>query len=329
MANPLYEAFLKHPEDAHTAPEKTEKAPDVPLPEQEVLIALVRNYLCSPNPPKDEDIPPELQDSDAFREIVDIFMALRKILVDLARGSLEDPVQLRGFMGGNLKALQANLRHLTWQAEQVANGDFTQKVAFLGSFSKAFNRMVTCLKENHDQLVMREQRFWQQANHDTLTGLPNRLLAEDRLMQHIALAQRADQCVAVMLIDMDEFKLVNDTFGHIAGDNYLKEVARRLQSSMRATDTAARIGGDEFIVVLSCESPHKRDTAEEIVKRIYASFAKPLDEPGASLPLIRASIGIAFYPEDGYDWETLLESADIAMYRAKESGGDRYEFFEE
>ena len=160
-------------------------------------------------------------------------------------------------------------------------------------------------------------RLTHQAHHDALTGLPNRVLLEDRLTQSLAQAKRNQQQVALLFVDLDGFKGVNDTLGHAAGDTLLKQVAARLAWAVRASDTLARMGGDEFAIVLN----DVRDTpsAMRVGEKLLESLAAPFPLEGRELR-ISASIGLAFYPEDGLDADTLLRHADVAMYRAKASG---------
>lgn len=163
------------------------------------------------------------------------------------------------------------------------------------------------------------------ANHDALTGLPNRALLEDRLSQAILYAQRYDRWVTVLFIDLDNFKLVNDTLGHNAGDELLKTVAARMVECVRATDTVVRLGGDEFVIVLS-DPPGNIDLISEAVQRIRVAIAEPIELGNHRLGAT-ASIGIANYPKDGANPNTLLANADAALYRAKEFGRDNFQFY--
>lgn len=164
------------------------------------------------------------------------------------------------------------------------------------------------------------------AAHDTLTGLPNRKLFNDRLSQTFALAHRSDSSMALMFIDLDRFKWVNDTFGHAAGDELLKEVANRIPSCLREGDTIARLGGDEFTVILT--QPGSRADIEQVAARILNSLTTPFDLPGAPNTEISGSIGIAVYPEHGESAAQLLLYADRAMYDAKNSGRAMYRFWQ-
>jgi len=163
------------------------------------------------------------------------------------------------------------------------------------------------------------------ATHDPLTGLPNRVLLDDRLMQAIAHAERDANQFAVLVIDLDRFKLVNDSLGHRAGDELLNEVARRLSGVVRNIDTVARVGGDEFVLVVS-PSPERQD-AEYVAQRVIEVLQAPARISGVDLR-ISPSIGIAFYPADGASTEALMVNADAAMYCAKQRGRNNVQHFE-
>jgi diguanylate cyclase (GGDEF)-like protein/PAS domain S-box-containing protein len=163
-----------------------------------------------------------------------------------------------------------------------------------------------------------------QAYHDLLTGLPNRALFKDRLGQAIVHAKRHGQTLATLFLDMDRFKVVNDTLGHLVGDGLLQAVAQRLRGSLREGDTLSRIGGDEFMLLL----PHirTRDNAAYIADKILASLKQPFHIEGHEI-FVGISIGIAVFPDDGDTIESLVKHADIAMYHAKDSGRNDYKFF--
>ena len=169
-----------------------------------------------------------------------------------------------------------------------------------------------------------EQRISYMASHDNLTNLPNRTLLQDRIEQTLVHNKRRDQLAAVLFIDLDKFKIINDTLGHDVGDGLLKEVASRLVSGVRNEDTVARQGGDEFIIML-CTINHPGD-AGIIAQKLISSLTQPFYIHGKELH-IGASIGIAIYPDDGDSMELLLKNSDIAMYHAKESGRGNYQYF--
>jgi diguanylate cyclase (GGDEF)-like protein len=158
------------------------------------------------------------------------------------------------------------------------------------------------------------------AHHDPLTGLPNRRLVQDRMERALQLARRNKEQFAVMVVDLDRFKVINDTYGHATGDEVLRAVAARLGASIRKADTVARHGGDEFIVLL----PELRQAQDalSVAEKVIAGVSAPIDVEGR-LYHVGASVGLAVYPEDAGDVEELLRRADDAMYVAKQSGGNR------
>ena len=162
------------------------------------------------------------------------------------------------------------------------------------------------------------------AHHDDLTGLPNRLLFSYQLLQALARAQRTDGSVGVLFLDLDRFKIINDTLGHDAGDNVLRQMATHLRECVRATDTLARVGGDEFTLVV--ENFADAQELGAIAQNLLMAMARPLTISGQEYHL-SGSIGIAIYPKDGADSSSLLKNADIAMYRAKASGKNNYQFY--
>ena len=163
-----------------------------------------------------------------------------------------------------------------------------------------------------------------QNNRDPLTGLANRNLLRDRLGQAIAFAARASQAIWVLFVDLDRFKFINDSLGHLAGDELLKKIAERLEGAVRETDTVARLGGDEFVLLL----PEHGDCALStvIVQRIMDAIAQPLTIEGHEF-FLTCSIGVSAFPADGNEVETLIKHADIAMYRAKELGRSNFQFY--
>lgn len=173
------------------------------------------------------------------------------------------------------------------------------------------------MKRAHDRLGF-------QAGHDPLTGLPNRSLLSDRLQQAISYAERYGSQVAVAYLDLDKFKGINDRLGHKTGDHLLVEVAQRLLSCVRESDTVARLGGDEFVVIFYDQA--NENAAMHAMQRILDRIAEPINVDGYSLTS-SCSIGFACYPQDGCDADTLLKNADAAMYRAKELGRNNFQFF--
>jgi diguanylate cyclase len=198
-----------------------------------------------------------------------------------------------------------------WQNEQILRNQV-----------ETLERVVTLRTEG---LEAANRQLRHLATHDTLTGLPNRVLLDDRLSQAVAHAQRDQQQFAVLVIDLDRFKLVNDSLGHRAGDELLCEVARRLSPLVRSIDTVARLGGDEFVMVIS--PIVDRVDAEQVATRTIEALQAPINIGGLDV-YTSPSIGLAFYPADGRSPETLMVHADAAMYCAKQKGRSRLQCFE-
>ncbi|NTV94575.1 MAG: EAL domain-containing protein [Thiobacillus sp.] len=190
----------------------------------------------------------------------------------------------------------------------TANG----KREFIGSYGVA--RDISERKRAEETITF-------QAYHDLLTGLPNRALFRDRVGQAIAQARRSGQKLAVLFLDLDHFKMVNDTLGHLIGDELLQAVSQRLRACMRETDTLARIGGDEFLVLLP--QVQSRHNTEALARKIVAALKAPFMIEDHEL-FVSLSIGAALYPDDGDGIETLIKHADIAMYHAKDRGRNGY-----
>lgn len=181
-------------------------------------------------------------------------------------------------------------------------------------------------QELAEQIEVANNQLDHLAHHDVLTGLPNRILLNDRLNQAIELARRQGRAVAVMFLDLDQFKFINDSLGHAVGDQLLQSVARCLVSCVRHSDTVSRQGGDEFVLLLT-RVEYAEDAARS-AQKIIAALALS-HRIGQHDLHIGASIGISIFPTDGKDADTLLKSADTAMYFAKESGRNNYKFFEQ
>jgi diguanylate cyclase (GGDEF)-like protein/PAS domain S-box-containing protein len=169
-----------------------------------------------------------------------------------------------------------------------------------------------------------ERKIHRLAYYDALTGLPNRGMFLDRLHQALAFAHREERSVCLVFLDLDNFKDVNDTYGHDFGDKLLKQVAERLNDTMRESDTLARLGGDEFVVILSSVTCH--ESIANAAQRLMSVFSQPFLIDDRKI-YCSVSIGLAVYPDDGMDTESLLKCADTAMYHAKEEGKSQYRFF--
>jgi diguanylate cyclase len=214
--------------------------------------------------------------------------------------------------------------------EQIIKGTDTEGAAdeHLMMVRQANSQLIISAIESQklaEQVEIAKAKLHHLAHHDALTGLPNRMLLQDRLNQAIELAARQARRFAVLFMDMDRFKQINDSLGHAVGDQLLQSIAHRLGDCVRNSDTLSRQGGDEFVVLLS-NIMHAEDAAL-IAQKILTALAVPYLLDHHELR-VSVSIGIGIYPDHGSDAETLLKSADIAMYHAKESGRNHYKFFE-
>ena len=224
---------------------------------------------------------------------------------------LEDRLPFRDF-SYQIRARTGELRWCSVSGKPVfEDGVFT---GYRGTGSDITERKLT------------EQRIEFLAYHDPLTGLPNRVLLEDRLEQAIAQAERGHHGLALVFMDLDNFKKINDSLGHAAGDALLKEVATRLKHCVRDTDTISRQGGDEFVLVLG--GLHGSEGSLPVLTKIMESLQEPFVCEGNELST-SASMGVALYPQDGDCFDILRKKADMAMYRAKEAGRNTYRFFDE
>ena len=183
---------------------------------------------------------------------------------------------------------------------------------------------LVCVVRDITERTYAEEQIKHLAYHDALTGLPNRLLFKDRLTVAISHAQRERSRLAVLFLDLDRFKVINDSLGHNIGDQLLQAVAGRVQSCVRESDTVARLGGDEFTVLVP-HLPHGEDAAL-VAQKIIDAVRYPFQIEGREF-FMTTSIGISLYPEDGVDAETLIKNSDTAMYQAKEQGRDNYQLF--
>ena len=230
------------------------------------------------------------------------------LLTNIERGIARD-----GCWVGTVTGVKADGSHYPMHLNLSALRDLQHKIThYVGIFND-----ITELQASKDRLQ-------QLAFHDALTGLPNRLLFQNRLEHSLLEAQRDNSRLGVLFIDLDNFKTVNDTQGHAAGDLLLIEVTRRLSECVRKTDTVARMGGDEFTIIVDklAHTDHLRRVTDKILKTLQQPILLDGDEA-----ICTGSIGIAVYPDDGLDSHVLAKHADVAMYRAKEQGRNRYEFY--
>ena len=223
--------------------------------------------------------------------------------------SIHDTGSWRGEIWNRKKSGEVNPELITISAIRDETGEVTN---YVGVFTD-----ISALKET-------EAKLEHLAHHDPLTELPNRLVLTDRLEHAVERAAEQGNRVAVLFLDLDRFKTVNDTFGHPLGDRLLEEVALRLRGTVPHRDTVGRLGGDEFMVIV--EGFSRTETLDDIADKVLQTLQQPFHIQGHEL-VLGASIGISLYPDDGGDGPTLIRNADAAMYRAKEQGRNNYQFY--
>jgi len=249
-------------------------------------------------------------------------------LVELSFAAITHPDDLKAdlanvdrLLGGEIHSYQMEKRYIRKDGETVW-------AQLTGSILRDADRKPLYFLAQVEDITERkrqQEQIRQLAFYDTLTGLPNRRLFLDHFEQALTQAQRYHRSLAVMFLDLDQFKQVNDTLGHDVGDELLEQVADRLTSSVRHGDTVSRQGGDEFVVMLA-EIAHPEDAAQ-VAQKILNALRLPFTIKGHKVK-IGVSIGIAIYPVDGTDdIQELMKKADIAMYAAKEGGRNQYHFF--
>ncbi|MDR2075596.1 MAG: diguanylate cyclase [Desulfovibrio sp.] len=299
-------------------------------------------------------VPASLEDNAQLIFLHDYLVRLRAVLTHFASGDFSPAITDRGVTSGSLKALQANLRHMVWQVKQVAEGDFSQRVQFLGEFSDSFNSMVvqldaalTAMKKKEEDLTAvsnqlkdevlernkalralerSEAEFRYLAEHDPLTGVLNRRsffgLAELELRRN---AMAAAPC-SLALLDVDHFKRFNDTYGHLEGDKALRHVAFHGKNSLRQSDVMSRFGGEEFLFLFPHVDLPQGSTAANRIRQAIADNPVVLDS-GEEIP-ITASIGVVRILPNAEENVTrilmrAISAADQALYEAKQTGRNK------
>jgi diguanylate cyclase (GGDEF)-like protein len=319
--------------------------------ETDIVDELSKFFLDVMMRPKAPAVPDHFSSVDSFRAMLDMQTSLRNFLWAASRGDMSKKVECGGYIGGLLKSLQANLRHLTWQTKMVASGDFSQRVDFMGEFSESFNRMVAQLdrtleelvrsksdlsrtnqdllkeiaarKETEAALLEGKEALRRLAITDALTGLYNRGHFNELATAEIGRARRYVRPLSVVMCDIDFFKRINDTYGHSMGDRVLKKVAAVAQETIRVDDILARYGGEEFIIMLP-ETALKE--AAVTAERIRKHLAGTIIQAEECEIRITASFGVSDLPEamDSKPKESVLlevvNNADHALYEAKRAG---------
>ncbi|MBI5032250.1 MAG: diguanylate cyclase [Chloroflexi bacterium] len=271
--------------------------------------------------------------NELLARLLNEIQAVHRFSMAIANGDLSQTLKVKGRTAGSLKALQASLRHLTWQTEMIAQGDFTQRVDFMGEFSEAFNSMVQSLEQAQNELRETNRRLQQQINEtmalheqlqeqairDPLTNLFNRRYLHETLEREIAGSLRDKRPISLIMMDLDHFKRLNDRFGHKAGDLVLQALAKMLVTNTRTHDVVCRYGGEEFIAVM----PGAPLTIARVRAEDWRNRIECLRIPYGDQQLqVTLSLGVAGLPDTqlGSSSDALLRAADEALYAAKSAG---------
>jgi diguanylate cyclase (GGDEF)-like protein len=287
-----------------------------------VLAAFVRQRLAQEAHEGDvllgiaEPLDDILQSTHALgRTVVQIVLAFSAVAIGLA-------VLVARLVTRPLKQMTREVRRFS--RERVIGELPTARHDEVGELARGFHEMQRSVRASMAELQASRERLADQARRDPLTGLHNRAGFLDRLEHSLAAARRNGQALALLFVDLDRFKRVNDRHGHAVGDQALRQAAQRLKASVREVDTVGRLGGDEFVILLEAVAD-ERD-AGRVAQALIERFAEPIEVEGIAIAL-GVSIGISLFPRDGHDVASLMERADEAMYRSKGEAGNRYSVF--
>jgi diguanylate cyclase (GGDEF)-like protein len=271
-----------------------------------------------------EELPAELCDVKKMQDLHAQLWGLRRLAFALSKGELEYLCKDRGFIVGSLKALQSNLRHLTWQAQCIARGEYHHRVSFLNDFSVAFNQMAEQLGHTINQLTHQSEQYKELSHRDPLTGLYNRS-AFFQLAEQL-LPKSTPPNATLIVADIDKFKSVNDTYGHLCGDEVLRMFANTLLTVLRANDLCCRYGGEEFLILMPGTPLDKGISIAERLRKTIEDMVIPFEKlelrVTASLGLSRLGTMMANQGFEDY-LNVHIQIADDNVYRAKAAGRNR------
>ena len=299
--------------------------PSSPQPEAHHLTGLVVEYVTNmlTAPVANEELPGELRNIEKMQELHSLLGGIRNLIHALAIGKLEHPCKERGFVASSLKAFQSNLRHLTWQAQCLARGEYYHRVNFLNDFSVAFNQMAEQLGRTVNHLTTLSEEYKDLSHRDPLTNLYNRAaffsFAEQLLLKNVP----AQQNTTLIMADIDKFKNINDIHGHLCGDEVLREFAGKLLSILRSRDLCCRYGGEEFLILMP-DTPLASGIS--IAERLRKTIEDMVIQYEKSELRITASFGLSslgsMAPDQNFEdyLNTYIQLADDNMYTAKASG---------
>ncbi len=254
------------------------------------------------------------------------FLILFVILNFVIEHMLKAPLNRIGEKARQISENNANL------GEQISAPIFKE----MQELTDAFNSMSTTLREQMDQLEERVQertadleaakeKIVHMAEHDSLTGLPNRRALNEQFERIVGLVRKTKRNVALLMVDLDNYKLINDQFGHLVGDKVLQKVGQKFEEVLRNSDLVSRWGGDEFVILLHDVNPD--GDIEVVLNKLFSAFEQPIRIDEQTF-IIQMSLGIALYPQDGEDMDKLMQNADAALYRAKDEPGNSYQFYD-
>lgn len=296
-----------------------------------------------------------VKNNEQFSQIYDYLVELRQIVISFAKGDFTKDVKLRGFLGGSLKNLQANLRHLSWQVEIVAAGDFSQRVDFMGEFSTTFNSMVIRLHQSledlrqqeelltafteslkqeiavrikaEEALRLSEERYRTLAALDPLTGQYNRCHFFNLALSEVARLKRNNGVITLCMLDVDFFKKFNDNYGHLNGDLCLQQLTKTAHSALRQMDIMGRYGGEEFIFLFP-ETGHEGGV--QVAERLRSAIEEtPIELDDGQMVGITVSIGVTVIEgskitnKPDVVLREAVQLADAALYKAKAEGRNK------
>ncbi|WP_291329855.1 GGDEF domain-containing protein [Desulfovibrio sp. UCD-KL4C] len=286
------------------------------------IVDIIRHVLTYPE--QDIILPASFRENTDLISLLNDFKDISLFAFSLANGDTSKDLRVKGFMAGALKTLRSHLRHMTWQTKQVAEGDYSQQIDFLGEFSEAFNGMVVQLAETRTKLIESEQKYRLLAVTDPLTGLFNRRSFFDSARKELNRTERKGGSVSFLMIDADHFKNINDVHGHACGDIVLRALGIFISDSIREEDILARYGGEEFVVILPDTSEIE---AVQVAERMRESLSNIKIPIGPCEVNITMSIGVYEYKGHGNpvklgdkDVDQVICNADKALYKAKEKG---------
>ena len=270
----------------------------------------------------EQEIPGIVSNDKYFHKLRKDVRNICDFVIALANGDLSYNLSIKGYLAGTLKMLQSRLKHLAWQTQMVSRGDFTQRVQFMGEFADSFNLMTKQLDQTHKEQAESEKKYRLLAITDPLTGLSNRRHFFEVAFVEFDRSKRYSKPISVIMMDVDHFKKINDNYGHQVGDIIIKSVADRLKTALRGTDIPARYGGEEFIVLLPETA---KSDAQAVAERIRENIQSKAIDADGNLMIITASFGVSDYDGAiGYQTlEEVINSADKALYSAKNSGRNR------